>query len=246
MSKYSNIRADKRTTFTTMDGKDIHFVPFSWDEHLLSEEGLKQEYRDRGQIVDCPQYTVTFATGTTQKFDHNETTIKDVPPGTPENEVDKTLDVQRELWLKYQADYKQFQAESQAEMANLVYVESLADYKLPEDTAAWEARLKKKHIAIPTDPEEKRQLYISTELVRFRADQIELMATVTAVSMGATREADVEIVKRSFLDTIWSNGKEQLAGREATGKAEDTQIGKLDGQSPSNYDQGQETVAINE
>jgi hypothetical protein len=246
MSKYSTVKTDRRTTFTTMDGHEIHFTPFSWDEHLLSEEGLKQDYRDRGQIVDCPQYTVKFATGAQQKFDHDAKSVLQAPADTPPEDKERVIAEQVATWEKYQADSAQFVAESQTEMTSLIYLDSLADYTLPDDTTAWEARLTKKHIRIPKDPEAKRQLYINTELVKFRGDQIDLIAKVTAVSMGATREADIELVKQSFLNSIWSISPEQLPGRSTAGKAEDTTVGKLDGESQVDGNPGAQTVAINE
>jgi len=82
--------------------------------------------------------------------------------------------------------------------------------------------------------------------VKYRSDQIDLMATVVAVSMGASREADIDTVKKSFLDTLWGNSQAQLPGRDASGKAKDTPIGRVDGKPETNADPGAERVAINE
>jgi hypothetical protein len=227
MSKYSNIRADKRTTFTTLDGIEIHFTPFSWDEHLLSEEGLKQEYRDRGEIVDCPQYVVKYATGAQQEFNHDAKSILQAPPGTPPEDVDSIVADQKDKWAKYLDASARFAAENQAELANLVYTESLTDITLPADNA-WELRQAKRHIKVPTDPESKRLHYINTVVLKYRSDQIDLMSTVIAVSMGIVKEDDLATAVASFRDSVWGNGIQQLFGRDATGKVEDTKIGSLD------------------
>jgi len=237
---------NKRTTFTTLDGQEIRFVPFSWDEHLLSDEGLKDEYRERGDIVDCPQYIVKFAGGSQQAFDHDEKSILKAPPDTAPDDIERVVEEQKETWAKYLDASARFTAETQAEMANLVYVESLAHITLPPDTTTWEARLAKKHIKIESDPEKKRLQYLNTEIVKYRSDQIDLMATVVAVSMGASREADIDTVKKSFLDTIWGNSQTQLPGRDASGKVEDTLIGRVDGKPETNDDPGSERVEINE
>jgi hypothetical protein len=235
----------KSTNFTTLDGQAIRFIPFSWDEHLLSEEGLRNEYRENGEIVDCPQYVVKYAGGTQQLFDHDATSILQAPPETPPEDIERVIEEQKATWAKYQDASTRLANENQTELTNLIYTESLANIQLPADNA-WEVRLIKKHIKIPTDPEEKRLLYINTVVLKYRSDQIDFCATVTAVSMGATREAEIDIVKKSFLDSIWGNAEKQLPGRDTPGKVEDTQIGPMDGQPKVEPDSDTTHVAINE
>jgi len=225
-----NGRYDRRTIFTTLDGQEIHFVPFSWDEHLLSEEGLKAEYRERGELVDCPQYKVTFAGGASQMFDHDAASVLQAPPETPPEDVERVIAEQKATWEKYLDASKRLAAENQAEMVNLVYTESLSHIALPADTA-WEERQRKKHVKIPTDPEEKRLHYINTVLLRYRSDQIDLMATVVAVSMGIVKEDDLAMAVASFRDQAWGNSIQQLYGRGSAGKVEDRKNGDLDQQS---------------
>jgi len=236
---------DRRTTFTTLNGTEIHFVPFSWDEYQLARAGLMDEYRTRGELIDCPQYTVTFASGTTQQFDHNETTIKDVPPGTAEQDVDKVLDAQREMWLKYQDALKRFNAEDQIVLNEMVYEDSLGGIVLPSDTT-WETRQTKRRIKIPTDPEEKRQHYINTVLLKGKSDQLDLLSTIVAVSMGVVKEADLEAVKASFRDQVWGDISGRLLGRQGPGETKNPPVGPMDGQPPTDIDSGAESVVINE
>jgi hypothetical protein len=238
-------QVSKSTVFTTLDGQVIKFIPFSWDEHLLSEEGLRNEYRENGEIVDCPQYVVKFEGGTQQLFDHDAKSILKAPPDTAPEDIERVIEEQKATWAKYQDASARLAAENQAELVNLVYTESLANVQLPEDKS-WEERQLKKHIKIPTDPEEKRLHYINTVLLKYRSDQIEFISTVVAVSMGATREAEIDIVKKSFLDSIWSNAEKQLPGRNTPGKVEIPQVGQLDSQPQTEPDSDTSVVAINE
>jgi hypothetical protein len=238
-------RADKRTIFTTLDGIEIPFIPFSWDEFTLSKEGLKDEYRQRGEIVDCPQYTVTFAGGTTQKFDHNANTVKEVPPGTLSEDRERVIAEQVETWEKYLDASKRLEAQANEELAEVVLSESLAGVTLPPDTA-WEERQRKRHVKIPTDPEEKRRHYIFTVLLKSKSDQIDIISTITAVSMGVVKEDDLEKVKASFRNSIWRDGLSGLPGRDAAGEVEDPEVGPLDGQPPADLGEGSQSVAIDE
>jgi hypothetical protein len=219
MSKYSNIRVDKRTTFTTLDGIEIHFAPFSWDEYQLSLAGLKDEYRARGEVIDCPQYDVKMASGAIEKFDHDAKSILQAPPGTPDEDKQAIIDAQVALWEQYQDAQKRFAAEDNEIMSSYVYDEALASVVLPEDTA-WEMRQAKRHIAIPTDLEEKRLHYINTVLLKSKADQIDLISTIAAVSMGVVKEADLQAVRDSFRDNIFG-GFAKLIGNSFI-QAQDT------------------------
>ena len=203
MNKYTQERRiDPRTVFTTLEGTQIHFVPFSWDEYLLSQEGLRQEYRERGEIVDCPRYKVTYMGGTSQWFDHDAKSIEQAPPETPPEDVERIIAEQKETWMKYQDALARFTSEDNDLRVDFIYSDSLAEIKLPEDNE-WEIRQQKRRVKIPTDPEEKRRHYINTVLCKARGDQVDMMATIIAISMGATKEEDVLHVVESFRNIVW-------------------------------------------
>jgi hypothetical protein len=221
-----NGRYDPRTTFTTLEGKDIHFIPFSWDEYQLALAGLKEEYRERGDPIDCPQYEIKLATGVVEKIDHDEKSILEVPPGTPEEDKALVIEEQQALWVRYQETLQKFTAEDGEIMASYVYDESLAELQLPTDTA-WEERQRKRHIKIPEDPHEKRLHYINTVVLKSKADQLDLLSTIAAVSMGIVKEADIERVRSSFRDRLFG-GLTQLLGN-APGQTEIPEDGKVAG-----------------
>lgn len=204
MSKWSDRnkdgRYDPRTTYHTLSGVDIHFVPFSWDEYQLQLEGVRDRYRQQGLPIDVPQYEANIG-GVIQKFDHDEKSILQAPPGTPEEDKAAVIEAQKELWAEHKATLKKFEDEDKEIMVEYMFLDSLGAIQLPEDNA-WEVRQLKKDIKIPTDPEEKRRHYIQTILVKSRADLLDLMSTITAVSLGITKEADVETIRDSFRDKL--------------------------------------------
>lgn len=207
-----------RTTFVTLDGIEIHFVPFSWDEYLLARQGLLDEYRERGEIIDCPQYKVEYASGSTRMLNHDADTIKQVPPGTPPEDVDRILAEQQATWDKYQDAQRRFNAEDMQLMMDFVYLDSLGGIKLPEDTA-WEERQRGRRITIPADPEKKRRHYINTVLLKGRSDSVDLVGTIQAISMGAIKEDDVKAVVDSFRDRYWQQARGFFDTAKATNGA---------------------------
>jgi hypothetical protein len=245
MVKPVTTRFDKRTIFTTLDGQEIRFEPFSWDEYQMSRTGLMAEYRARGEVLDCPQYTVKFASGASQKFDHDAKSILQPPPGTEPEDVDRIVAEQQETWRLYLDAQRRFNAEDQEVLTEFIYTDSLGHITLPEDTA-WETRQTKRRIQIPTDPEEKRRHYINTVLLKGRSDQVDICSTIWAVSMGVVKEADLDTVKASFRDKVWGRGIQQFFRWYATSQVEDTENGQLDEQPSTIPDTGAERVEINE
>jgi hypothetical protein len=245
-SAYKQHKTNSRLAFTTLDGKSIPFVPFSWDEWTLSKEGLKEEYRERGEIIDCPQYKVTYAGGTSEMFDHNPTTIEQAPPETPPEDIERIIAEQKETWQKYQAISATFEAQVNEELAEKIISECLAGITLPTDNS-WEETQHKNHIKnIPADPEEKRRHYIWTVLVKFKSDQMELMSTITAVSMGVVQEEALDTIKASFRDSIWRDGLKELSRRDATAKVENAPLRQLDVQPEADLDPGAQAVALDQ
>lgn len=238
---------NRRTIFTTLDGLEINFKPFSWDEYQLARSGLQEEYRQAGKQIDRPQYTVKFASGTTQQFDHDENTIMQAPPETPVEDIALVVEEQRALWAAYQEASKQFSIDEQALLTDFVFDDSLGHIQIDGISGiSWEDRQRKRHINIPTDPEEKRRHYINTVMLKAKSDQIDLLSTIVAVSMGVVKEEDIEAVKASFRDSLWGNGIQRFFGRRTPGKTEDTDDGRMDGESTPDGDPGAQTVAINE
>lgn len=221
-----NGRHDPRTTYTTLSGVDIHFVPFSWDEYQLQLEGLREKYRQQGLPIDIPQYEVVFAGGKPEKFDHDEKSITQAPQGTPEEDKAGVIAMQQAAWGLHKETVKKFEAEDAEIRMEYLFLDSLGGITLPEDNA-WEVRQLSKDIKIPSDPEEKRRHYILTILAKSRADQLDLMSTITAVSMGITKEADVEAIRSTFRNQLF-RGIAQLL---TAGEVEVSTQGQLAGES---------------
>jgi hypothetical protein len=235
----SDRKPDRRTIFTTLDSTEIHFVPFSWDEYMLAKQGLLEEYRERGEVIDCPQYKITFASGSSQWFNHDEKSILQVPPGTKPEDIERVIQEQKETWTKYQETLTRFNAEDNALMVDFVFSDSIGDIQLPEDNS-WEEKQRRRRVKIPADPEEKRRHYINTVLCKGRSDQLDLIATIMAISMGAVKEDDVQAVIRSFRDRFWSQARPFFG--DAAGTIETGQPGRVEQQSALRSAEGGESL----
>lgn len=234
-----------RTVFTTLDGIDIPFKPFSWNDYQLARQGLMQEYRDRGEQIDRPQYTVIYAGGSTRQFDHDEITILQAPKDTPPEDIARVIEAQKAQWEAWKETAIRFDKDDQDLLWDYVRNDSLAGFSLPADKA-WEEKSKRRHIKIPEDPEEKLMYYLNNVLLKSNSDRIDFLATITLVSQGIVEEAHLETVKKSFRDQIWGNALKQLAGRDAPGGPENTQDGEVDGERTTDNDTNSKRVEINE
>jgi hypothetical protein len=245
MSKYTQARVDRRTIFTAMDGQEIPFKPFSWLAYENALEGLRQEYRDRGEQIDRPQYVVQYESGSQQTFDHDEISITQVSASTLPEDKERVIAEQQAQWAAWQETTKKFDLEGNDLLWDFVRNDSLTDLKLPADSA-WEDKQRRRKAKIPEDPEEKLMYYLNTELLKSTADRLEFLETIVLVSRGMVEEAHLETAKRLFRNQIWSDSLEQLEEWDSAGKTEDSETGELVSQPAPDIDQGAQRVEIDE
>lgn len=199
------IKPDK-LVFYTAAGLEVEFEPISPILLEESEQGLIAEYRQRGEPLDKPTYTVETVGGGSQIFEHDETTL--------------TTDELKAAWALYKDANDRLQAE-QAQL-RLEIVMSAIKVELPED-GEWEKRYRRWHVTVPSDADEKRLFYIAREILKTPADLVEAMTRVITTSMkGTVSEEAIEAASASFRnyiqEAVSEAGLDVEANRAAAGK----------------------------
>ena len=188
----------ERLVFYTTAGLEVEFDPISPITLEESEKGLEAEYRARGEPLEPPTYETILAGGGTQTFIHDVTTL--------ESEEDKAA------WAAYKAATGKLAAE-QAQLRMDVVLSALK-VRLPEDDA-WVRKLKKWHVTVPEDPDERWTFYILREVLKTPSDIFEAMTQVIGASMrGSVSEEAIEAASATFRSNVQEAAREAGLGFE--------------------------------
>jgi hypothetical protein len=215
-----------RLQFETIDGIKIKFNLISWSEYQLQRAKLMVEYRERGDQIDCPTYTVKFASGSQQEFPHDTKSILSAPPDTAPEDVDTVIEQQKATWDKYLETIKIFAWEDNILLSNMVFEDALNTLQLPDDEGWMKKQIRRK-LTIPEDPEERRRHYINTVILKSAGDQLDLCAQIVGASSGIA-EDDLQSVMIGFRSSLWSKSKTALK-RNTAGEVAVPTPGGLDG-----------------
>jgi hypothetical protein len=188
-------------TFVTRSGKRLRLKPVS--PLLLSSlrAKLEKEWRERGEPLDPPHYTVRTVSGEEESFPHTEETEK-----TPEEAA---------AWAAHQAALQRFEAAWVRKLSEAVVrlgVEPDEEYS----KGGWEKQLEALGIAVPEDEDERRAFYIAAIALADPDDQADVMAQVTFISQapGLDREM-VERALELFRRPLRERSREAFAGLAA-------------------------------
>jgi len=203
---------DGRFSFRTPSGRLISFEPANMTTMSLIEAGQEKKLRKAGVVLDPPTYTVNTVGGGSQTFEHDAESIKTHPEAA-------------EQFKAYEEGRQRLQAE--INRAKYEYALECITNELPDDSR-WVSRLESKGLEIPTDPEERRNYWITNELIRTPEDALILFMEVTTAGLsGVISEDDIEKVRENFRGVVPVAGgvgsiPERLsrAAKEARGELE--------------------------
>jgi hypothetical protein len=209
----------KAQGFKTTDGRLISVRPVDMKFGLqLATNGVRAEYVARKEPLDAPTYTVTTASGATETFPHDATTLQ--------------TDADKAAWAQHQAAVNRLDRD--IGMAVMRY-QLLRGLVCEEPTAEWRKECAFLKIAVPEDEYEAKLLYIQMVVLPTGADLKRAMAAIMAVSATGNEEAvraaedlfrSAMEERSSTLDTITSGPVElqpSLPGSES-----DTGMGRAD------------------
>jgi hypothetical protein len=201
--------------FITSSGKRLHYEPISPVALEYAEQGITKKYRERGEPLDPPTYTVETAGGGSQTFDHDAESIKD--------------DLEAEAaWASY-LDAQQRLSTEIGTVRNRIIL-SAVQVELPEDKT-WMYKQKSWGIEIPLlpkdtdydDPEEfeyavveygqeLRLHYLQTELLKTVNDAYGIVDMIMRASLeGAISKEAIDAASASFRSTLPDAQRELVA-----------------------------------
>ena len=187
---------------TTVDGRRVDVRPVSSDRTNQLRLMVGREFRERGEPVDVPTYTVTNVAGDTETYPHDEKTTKSPEVQAQwEAHLDTIIRLRREEYLR---------------VSRYMFLEGLPVDVPPE----WVERQQEYGFDLPEDPDELKLDYILNELLRCATDRNAAMARISSLSMlGSVSEEAIHAVEASFRRSVGGNGQE--ARTEASGSADE-------------------------
>lgn len=193
----------KKNTITTDAGVEVPIQPISLVTLEMSEQGLLQSYKDRGEPLDVPTYEAELPGGEKEMHQHDATTLR--------------TDEERAAW-KAHLDAKDRYYNDLSELRqSIIYTDGIMAE--PTDDL-WEAKQRRRYIRIPEDPEEKRVHWIKTELLRTAPDIVEATTAIMALSAGGVVSREqIDAHKATFLHSLQAQ-PEQPAADAPTGITE--------------------------
>ena len=160
-------KMDKRHIYETVNGREVEYRAISLDAWKMSQRGLERVYRERGEPLDPPTYTIKTASGSEIYEPHDETT-------------DKNPDEQA-AWDAYKNAQARLDGEINTLLMRYVIDDGMASIVLPSD-ASWQDKYKARYIDVPTEPQELRDFYITTEVLPTTADVQSITASILLLS----------------------------------------------------------------
>lgn len=183
---------NKRTIYTTTDGKEIHIRPVS---HVLLERiaiVVEKEFRDKKEPIDPPQYTAVLAGGAEEHHDHDEESIRDAPQD------------EQDAWDEHLKANERLAAESSRRRGLFIFREGIDMQKTGADYAGgdWAERQARWGFDVPEDDDDRFMYYIETELLKTPSDQLGVISHIMALTMDGVPEDLVGAAQQFFRDQM--------------------------------------------
>lgn len=159
---------------TTVDGLVVNLRPVSRLMVQRIGQAVEREFRERGEPLDPPRYTVQSVSGP-EEHEHDAESIKD--PATSEED--------RAAWAAHQDAQARLAAEMRERTTKYLLLEGIRD---AEPSEAWLEMQRRYGVPVADDPQERRLDYILSEVLRTPADVIEATIALTKLSMTGMEE----------------------------------------------------------
>jgi hypothetical protein len=193
-----------KDTFTTQAGVVVRCRAVSDTLLTMALARIEKEFRDRGEPLDPPTYTVKIALpggdGGEETHAHDEKTLDD-----PDPDVAKA---NHAAWNAYQ-DAQARLAKAQNEKREWLWYMAGLQFEMSENGWAEEQEALF-GIAVPAEPQARRMHYIKTVLLPTMDDLMKALETVTLLSYSGL--VDPEVVRASI-----ASFRHQLQGPAAAG-----------------------------
>ena len=198
----------------TDSGDSIRIKPISMYEMELAEQGITQEFKDRGEQLEIPTYTVEMVGGGEQTYEHDSESL------VVSDDEEKTKENQK-IWADYEDANNRLNNELGALREEMIFVDGIdAD---PAGDKMWIATCKRRHIKIPKDLVEQKLLYVRTKVLKTPMDIVNAIQTVMTVSMGSIVPEEVKSAVAATFQSAIQEATEEL--EQSVDTTEGTGIG---------------------
>ena len=219
MAKKSKPKTNVDNILITDSGDSIKILPISMYEMELAEQGTEKAFRDRGEQLDIPTYTVQMVGGGEQLYEHDAESL------VVQDDEEKTKENQK-IWADYEDANNRLSNELGALREEMIFVDGIdAD---PDTDEMWIATCKRRHIEIPKDPIDKKMLYIRTKVLKTPLDIVNAIQTVMTVSMGSIVPEEVKAAVAATFQSAIQDAAEELEQSMDSTEGTGTGAGKLE------------------
>lgn len=150
-------------SYTSSKGKTVRFSSMAF---------LIDRFNQAHAMPEPPEYEIVTMGGAVEKHPHDETTLK--------------TDEDRQAWHTYQVALAMATEKYARDLMNLILLECV-QVDIPQD-AGWEKRQERLYgMAIPTDPDERKLHYLTTEVL-CTEDDYKQVALCAMQASGADEE----------------------------------------------------------
>ena len=170
---------------TTIGGLEVKLQPTSQTQTQRIQTGIEKRWRERGEPVDPPTYTATTATGETETYTHDETSL--------------TTDKDRTAWAVYQDALARMTAEINLRVTQYLLLQGVVGC---EPTPEWAEEQTWYGVEAPEDPRERRMLYLETEILRTPEDITTAVREIMKLSYSGASQEAIDAIDRLFRRTV--------------------------------------------
>jgi hypothetical protein len=210
------MKKESKNLIELSDGRKVLIRPVS--HILLSEiaQNVIREFKERGEPIEPPTYTVTLAGGATQEYTHTEDTLE-YPLALALKETDITSEAEQianrrtveahAAWAKHKDALKRLQSEINERQFTYAFDEGIEaddsnnawDGTIPE---GWLERQHRYGFEPPDDPYEKRLWYILRGLLVTAKDQVLVWTNILALTSEGVKNEQVEAALDFFRSAV--------------------------------------------
>ena len=188
--------------FYTEDGRKVYFNSISLMDISEAEKGIEQEYRERGEPIDPPTYTVEAVGGAkiTKELTKNNLLVDG-----DEVETERRM----KAWAEHEVATNAMKEEIGTVTTEII-LEAIEIDVTDEELQAWAEKKRKRRIKIPTEKDELIKRYKMGELLRTPKDLLKAQGEIMVLSSSGavTREA-VEAAEDTFLRSLQEKANRQ-------------------------------------
>jgi len=232
----------ERPFFNNTSGVRYYVSAVSYDLVKMAANAVVERYRETGEPIDPPTYSVTTVAGDIEEHAHVHTLQTDKngdvvldDDGKPLVES-STLETEEDFaaWEAHDLALARMRGEQQAIQMEM-WLDGVEFEVLPE----WEAKRKKYGITVPKEHEAKRMHYLTTEVLKSAEDYMRAMEAVQLVSLqGIVPEDEIRALVNSFRSQLLVTAQEGIdksreSGEDNPGTPQEEEARELDAQYPA-------------